>query len=265
MKTSTFNREVTESRKYDLKTITLDKIVVFKLKTTIEHTTLNNTNKKTNTIQGFAVKNRINKFKKGEVDSIEDNHQWKLTQNNFKEEIRKVGWGHRFVDGYDKEYLSGTPYDDLNKDASRVDDIVYFEYSSHMIFDRGKNVLPAAIRFEYIGGNMDNGHYDLDKVKAILKKNKNIKFSYDRWDKENEIQDVPYYNNESGYRKTIDFLWQPTIKEYQTMWDKCIAEGTEYPSTLMHKAIFDLDLLKLRKGGAALFDDFYKSKQYEED
>jgi hypothetical protein len=44
------------------------------------------------------------------------------------------------------------------------------------------------------------------------------------------------------------------------MWKQQQAYGTTYPSTKRFQAMFDLDILGLRAGGAAMFDTFHASK-----
>jgi len=144
-----------------------------------------------------------------------------------------------------------------------------------MLANYAGQVLPVGIEFDYIShGGITDGRYDLEKLaKHLLARNdcKIYKVNYrgDLYDTtkyattvKEAIVDIPYYNANHYCQKTIYFIWQPNAADYARMWDWCIANNKKYPSTSMHQAIFELDLIGARAAGAALFDSYHKSKEY---
>lgn len=80
--------------------------------------------------------------------------------------------------------------------------IIYCQGSSHMFFDLNKKPIPVVHQGNYIGANLDNGHYDLVKLREYLLKKKNV-ISV------SEILNIPYYNAERGKNKYIQVLVLP--------------------------------------------------------
>ena len=119
--------------------------------------------------------------------------------------------------------------------------LVKFDYSSHMLFDLYEKPYPVGIYFDYIDASMSNGDYDLKLVLESLRERGGVRFI------EDEIQNVPYYNNESGCRQFLEFMYVPTREEYIKLWDWCKSNGGEYPSTSKYRAIAALDLLGIEQ------------------
>ena len=79
--------------------------------------------------------------------------------------------------------------------------------------------LPKSMYFDYINGSVSNEYYNLEETLKILKARNDIVFETDR--RGNEIQEVPYYNqNEECNRKYISFVWQPTKEVWERVADK---------------------------------------------
>lgn len=131
-------------------------------------------------------------------------------------------------------------------------------YSAELLFDRKGKILPTAIYFGYLSGNFNNGAYHLKKALATLKSDSRVAPVPG---KDFAISEIPYYNAERNYDKQIEFVFQPTQEDMRAIWDYCTKTFKEYPSTHRHEAIFDLDLLNLRKSGAALYERYYQSKR----
>lgn len=111
------------------------------------------------------------------------------------------------------------------------------------IFNKIGVPFPQAMYFNYMSGKIDNAHYDLDRVIEILSKRTDI-FNL-------IIKDIPYYNSQPGRDKQIEFVWVPTREDMITIWEYC-RKAEDYVDS--YRAIFELDLLGLRKAGAAKFD-----------
>lgn len=140
------------------------------------------------------------------------------------------------------------------------DKLVRLDYSSHMLFDPEAGVLPVGIHYDYMTGMMSNGSYDLNKVRDLLKQNEQVHSgNVDSLgvEKPIEIEPVPYYNTASNCSTGIGFWFAPTQAQMKTIWEKAKTLNSKCPSCELHRAVFELDMLGLRKQGAALFDFYY--------
>lgn len=196
---------------------------------------------------------------------------------DVQEKLRTQGWHHLI----DIKFDTDKPYDKFVSNPI-PNTVVRLDVSSHMVFDRKGQPLPVGILFDYIGGRISNGTYNLEKLaKHLLKRSDVVVFTADGWrgevdfDKQastvaEAIVDVPYYNREANCSRTIYFMWQPNKTAYRRMWTECLKLHKEYPSTRMREVVFNLDLLGVRAAGAALCTSFYETvpspeKDYEYD
>ena len=134
------------------------------------------------------------------------------------------------------------------------------DMASHMLFDRFGGVLPVAVYCDYIGARMHNGAYDLKRAVEILANDARIRFvrsARNSKNNSNPIEAIPYYNAEDGRSECISFWFSPTAEDARLLWKKQQAYGGRYPSTRLHEAMFDLDILGLREGGAARFASYF--------
>ena len=65
------------------------------------------------------------------------------------------------------------------------------------------------------------------------------------------------YNVSEGCTESLSFYYAPTVEEMKNTWAHAKRINVRYPSTVLQRAVFDLDLLRLRESGAAKSDDFY--------
>jgi hypothetical protein len=169
---------------------------------------------------------------------------------------------------------------ELENNPSILDNLCSIEAGSHMIYDRHGVPMAKGIHFDYIYANMNAEHYNIRKAAEHLLKNpavimnarKNM-FSDGVWDnaisniKETKklpsasstaeaIQEIPHYN---GGGSCLEFIWAASKEEMSLILEKAISYRTNNPNSEFYRAIFDLDLLGLRKCGAALSDNFYES------
>ena len=97
------------------------------------------------------------------------------------------------------------------------DDMVYVLVRTYdfTIRDMDEKLIPLPISLNYIAGNLDNKHYDLDKVLEIIKANPS-RFVTSGGDDASliKIHNIPYYNADEDRTKYIDCKYLPTDEEY---------------------------------------------------
>ena len=194
-----------------------------------------------------------------------------------QEALRQKGW-RLWTDNAYSAWAPNKAFDDVSAAGFDASMVVDLRHDCHMMFDYNGNPLPVGVEFNYIShGMISNGRYDLEKLAKHLLSRSDCKI-YKRNERRSDVEtatyattvkdaivDVPYYNMSNGCSRTIYFIWQPNAADYARMWDWCLANNKKYPSTDMHRAVFELDLIGARAAGAALFDEYYKSTEYEED
>lgn len=168
------------------------------------------------------------------------------------------------------------------QNGGSVDDLVIMDTSSHALFDRHGDPLPVGVLFDYISnGRITNCNYNLEKAAEILLARPDV----DVWahkggwknDEADEVRvegkrtgkvrvattveeavfKIPYYNARDGRTNSLYFIWKPSREDYKAVLEKAGKRGL----LEFHKAVFDLDMLGLRAGGAAKYDDYYKDDE----
>ena len=182
----------------------------------------------TNGTTGIISNKALNSFVNGGVLKID--HNMHLLSQHSLDIFNKTF----FMDAWEQWKKRGESEDD--------NILVRFDTNSHMLFDTNDDPIPLAMHFDYIDAQMSNGKYDLEAVLEHLLKNDRITFT-----DEPKVLDVPYYNNESGCRKFLDFMWSPTQEDYIKLWEWCKEKGGKYPSTSRHYAVRMLDLLDIEQ------------------
>ena len=105
------------------------------------------------------------------------------------------------------------PYDVKVDDADTV--YVLVRTYDFTMRDMDEKLIPLPISLNYIDGNLDNKHYDLDKVLEIIKANPSRFVTSDGGDASLiKIQNIPYYNADDDRTKFIDCKYLPTDEEY---------------------------------------------------
>lgn len=192
-----------------------------------------------------------------------------VVSNEFLKELAKNGYPAALetlrkhednVEAYN-EYSNHLPFKVLVDLKRKSRKIVEFDNGSHMVFDQNGVSLPVGIHCDYMHGRFDNAHYNLDIALKVLLKNKRVRFFEDK----RTITQIPYYNVGKYSSQMLAFTYEPTKEEAQAMWEKQLSYKSKYPSTTNYQALFDLDILGLRKAGAAVFNDFHESKDYHAD
>lgn len=219
--------------------------------------------------QGFIDSENLEKLVGGKSYSTRKDMTILLQEG--REIMRTIGYLFNIPDDKpEKKILMSSfkdkPYDEFVENQITTDDIVILKHDTHMLHDWKGDVLPVAMHFDYIDARMNNKSYDLVKAVEILLNRDDI-YLYKKHEYrdgfvnemassvDEAITDIPYYNLEPDMNKMISFRWHPSVSDYRKMWGKCIEIGGQYPSTNKFRAIFELDLLGLRK--SALSDNFY--------
>ena len=178
----------------------------------------------------------------------------------FQARLRSHGWIDDDI--YEGLPALANPFTRLQEGTAAPSDVLFVESGTHMVFNGEGQPVPVAILFSYINAQMDNLAYDLKKAVAILKARDDIRFvQRGRHATADDIQAIPGYNQSDGRTLCISFVWMPSVEDYRRMWDGCLTIGGKYPMTNRYRAVFEHDLLGLRRGGAARFRDFYSNKR----
>lgn len=217
---------------------------------------------------GFITSKNLAKLKKGK--SWSDENQFSVVFAQGRKMMRTHGYIYASGDTDLQDALDTHCADDVfdafSTQNATPDDIVIFRNDCHMLLDRTGAPLPLAVSFDYISnGRISNGTYDLEKLVAHLQTRDDIVFTTQEVPTQNPIVNIPSYNSEPGRDKTASFTWIPTLEDYRTVWEECLAYGTSYPSGEFFRAIFELDMLGLRACGAALAKTYWGNKPGLED
>lgn len=283
-------------RKTRLSTLALeDNLHAFKIETSTKRMSTNGDLKirpeaKTPVIQGLVDDKNLANLLAGKSYSTRTgayNNGLIIMSAQGRELMRTEGyntaWDKQRSGSIMEQSISQDYYDMFESGKATVDDLVTLKHDSHMLLDRNGEPLPVAIFFDYIAhGRISNANYDLKKLVSHLMTRDDIvifgKSESRPWRDEPDytsekkletmkdaILPIPHYNSEAGKSHTVYFKWMPSREDYLKMWEECTAKKSEYPSTKMHEAIFKLDLLGLRKCGAALHKEYWKDTEHKRD
>lgn len=224
-------------------------------------------------IQGFAELKSIERFLEGGSSSIGKLGDLTYQPPHILQMARERGF---VAAAQASEQASELVFDLFEKDELDRAGITRWDVRSHMLFDRFGEVLPTGVLFDYMHGNLRDGAYDLEKVVKLLSGREGVINSWQDWGSTSHlipgrrgvtqlageklaIEAVPHYNSEYGCRAGVSFIFQPTLEEMRAMWAKMKELNKDFPSTAGHHAIFELDLLGLRKGGAAKYENYWET------
>jgi hypothetical protein len=140
-----------------------------------------------------------------------------------------------------------------------------FPYRS---WEDGRILVPS-LRGSYMEGHFDDAHYDLDKAIAHLSQHPRVRpakveRSYVRQPAEPKLQrhPIPYYAAERLRSYDLNFDWTPTQEEAVAIVEH-VSQSRGKMRCSAWQATFDLDLLGLRAAGAALYQDYSGSREYD--
>lgn len=225
--------------------------------------------------EGIAHKDSLEQFLKGEAAELVPEDVC-LVHPDLRDALRAKGFTASFdLFRESEDAVSKKPFTDITEKGFDPANLVRLVFSSHLAFDLAGDPLPIAIHCDYVTARMNDGAYHLKKAEAILKADPRIRFIDEKTrfssdsdapgSKKSFIREVPYYNAQKGCSKFLEFWFMPTAEDAKRLWEKQNSYGSRFPSTEDHRAMFDLDILGLRAGGAAKFDDFDKSEMYDDE
>lgn len=107
---------------------------------------------------------------------------------------------------FDLEILE--PYTFLLENEVSDTELIYLDFGNHNCYKADGSLIPKAIYFDYMSGQTDNQHYDLEKLLEVLKNRSDIHFH------EEGIIEIPYYNSEPERNQYIKFNWIPTDEDF---------------------------------------------------
>jgi len=212
---------------------------------------------------GFARAEDIAAFANDTAPALTSIPLLRLAPAGFREAAKTHGFP-RALQQFEKQFVwNGDFLEQFAQGVADIDDIVYLDHGSHMLFDRNHDVLPTALSFDHLNRMVHNGAYYLDRALEVLAKDARVipRASKDALRRNPELADVLAITNvdycDSSYTQSIEFAFSPTPDDMRTIWAKAQSYGTQYPSTMLRQAVFDLDMLGLRAAGAAKYDKFY--------
>lgn len=211
--------------------------------------------------EGFASVEALRLYEKGECQKVErlerNGGTLHLLPSGAQAWFQELGFSEA-LERAEKErggwWCSKTPYEDIVLKGVSLDNALYVDGTSHLVFDRQGVILPHARKLDYIEAGLHNENYDLEKAAAILSQDSRVKF-LDGWGRPLEagrspILPIPSYNAEGGRSSYLFVHFMPTQEDAIRMWEAQQSYGTKYPSTEWRRAILDLDILGLVEGGA---------------
>lgn len=100
--------------------------------------------------------------------------------------------------------------------------LYFFSHCSHSIYDINGDPIPQLKTYDYIGSIFESDYRRI--LEAMQERIKT--HSWCRYPEKIKIVDVPYYNNDSGNRKTFEGLHLvPSREEYKEIYDNLIEDG----------------------------------------
>lgn len=208
--------------------------------------------------EGICTVEALQNFLENKVGYIESaNLQFASTKD--LEDIRTKGWDITYT--LNDKFKSKSLFEMAKDGTLNSGKFVKANHNCHMLFDHKGVVLPVAVVYGYLAGNMSNDQYDLEKAIPILKANPNVHFFIDSenrlGDEAASVQPIPYYNISDERDSQLCFVFSPSEEQAIAMWEKQQSYKGDYPSTKNRKAIFDLDLLGLQACALKPLNEMY--------
>jgi len=95
------------------------------------------------------------------------------------------------------------------------ENVFLFYNDGQVIFDHNWNTIPCIHEFDYIGTPFHDGCLDLEKAIGVLKNHPWVVNKNDL-----KIEDIPYYNREEDFSKTIRVSILPDKDTYNKLYQK---------------------------------------------
>lgn len=158
------------------------------------------------------------------------------------------------IDALEKVDLVGRhPIDLFQNDSTlTAENVVRFDWSGHMLFDRHGQALPSGQVFNYIHSGIDETHYDLEALARVLLARPDIDVFSGRENSmgkpklaktvEQALFPIPYYNASEGRTHSIQFLWKPSREDFTRVWEHAQKANRHHPSTSLHASFLALNI-----------------------
>lgn len=195
--------------------------------------------------QGIATLEDVLKVSRGEAFEVQQLGRSAMLSKETIALAEKEGW--KALDDY--KVFQEQPFDAIVSGERSAEDVYVVDRGSMDLYDRKGVALPIARTADYMSGYFDNSHYDLNVALKILKEDKRI------WFKKAEVQGIPHYNASEERSAHIAFRFSPTRADVIRI-QYSLKKGETVHSAFWAK-VFELDLLGLRAGGAALTEEFW--------
>jgi len=189
------------------------------------------------------------------------------------EAMRTIGW-ESVRSWKDKGWQHDDPFAALVDEGATVDNVIRLDVSNNAVFAADGQPLPVAMPFDYINAGIEETRYDLTIAAKLLLSRSDVRIFKVDWRGHAEKQAIaktvdeavvriPHYNANRGRSHTINFVWMPSVDDYRKMIAHAKAsKQTPYVyGSGLYQSVFELDLLGLRAGGAAHFDQFFKARE----
>jgi len=191
------------------------------------------------------------KMAAGKLKSITNlfpNEYLYLGDQNMLDIIGKHFYGSREFEPLLQEYEKCDPWEVA---STRDVVLVRFDPRDHSWLNFNGDFLPQGILYTYMNGNMHNGHYDLNKVLEVLRKDNRVVFkdlerrSYQPVSAEDRILSIPYYNISESHSQFLSFVYTPTAEDMVKIneWYRECKDRNKYWSRHKYLAVSALDLL----------------------
>lgn len=179
------------------------------------------------------------------------------------EEMRRFGYALQHAPAgqrYASPFISETPFAHFENGTLAEYMLVYFHYDCGvMTFSESlEEVVPTGILMGYSEGKMNSANYNLGAAQKYLADRDDI-FDLQRLP-------TPLHSYESG-GEYLHFIWGPNYEDCQRVYAEArksphFKRHNGYLTSCIHKAIWDIDALGLKKAGCVVGyadRDFYTS------
>lgn len=218
--------------------------------------------------EGLATPSELKQYLQGKTTTLKTLSELTLAPQGFRELAQQEGYVAA-CERFGSEMHEAGLFEKFSSGQAHVEDLLALDHASHMLFDRQGEVLPTAIFFDYMNGNLRDGAYHLERVLEVLAQDPRVRAWDERAARGRQgaaspatltVSAVPYYNVSRGCSRHVAFVFSPSEQDMKRLWAQMKSYGGSYPSTEAHRAIFDLDMLGLRQAGAAKHANYWGSE-----
>jgi hypothetical protein len=149
-------------------------------------------------------------------------------------------------------------YDLLANGKTHSEQIVQIDTERQLLFDQHGDIMPTAILCGEHQGNFRDGAYHLERLVKVLSKDPRVAGVKGAL----RIRPVAPKDRRPGNERTVSFIVKPSAQDMRRLWTKMRALDRQYPATMLYQALFDLDLLGLRRAGATKYSTYLAAELF---